>query len=108
MVVGQDQKFLAALIIPEMSKLEEFAQANGITYVESDELLSNPEIHEYIHNEIQNQVNTKSGFRHFECIFRFKLLPQPFEVGKELTHTLKIRREVVYHKYHHEIDSLFK
>jgi len=108
MVVGQDQKFLAALIVPEMSKLEEFAQENSIAYVENDELLSNPEIQEFVHDEIQKQVNTKSGFRHFECIFRFKLLHRPFEVGKELTHTLKIRREVVYHKYHHEIEALFK
>ncbi len=108
MVVGQDQKFLAALIVPEMSKLEEFAQENGITYVEKEELPSNPEIQEYIHNEIQKQVNTKNGFRHFECIFRFKLLTQTFEIGKELTHTLKIRRDVVYHEYQHEIDELFK
>lgn len=108
MVVGQDQKFLAALIVPEMSKVEEFAQENGIAYVDPDELLSNPEIQEFVHNEIQAQVNPKTGFRHFECIFRFKLLPKPFEIGKELTHTLKIRREEVYHEYHHEIDELFK
>ncbi|MFW5711575.1 MAG: AMP-dependent synthetase/ligase [Spirochaetia bacterium] len=108
MVVGQDQKFLAALIVPEMSKIEEFAQSSGITYVDPEELLSNPEIQEYVHNEIQSQVNPKTGFRHFECIFRFKLLPKPFEIGKELTHTLKIRREVVYHEYQHEIDELFK
>ncbi len=108
MVVGQDQKFLAALIVPEMSKLEEFAQSSGITYVDPEELLSNPEVQEYVHNEIQSQVNPKTGFRHFECIFRFKLLPKPFEIGKELTHTLKIRREVVYHEYQHEINELFK
>ena len=108
MVVGQDQKFLAALIVPEMSKLEEFAQSSGITYVDPEELRSNPEIQEYVHNEIQSQVNPKTGFRHFECIFRFKLLPKPFEIGKELTHTLKIRREVVYHEYQHEINELFK
>lgn len=108
MVVGQDQKFLAALIVPEMSKLEEFAMQESIPYVESDELLSNPEVQEYMNNEIQAQVNTKNGFRHFECIYRFKMLPEAFEVGKELTHTLKIKRDVVYKKYHHEIDELFK
>ena len=108
MVVGQDQKFLAALIVPDMEKLEEYAQHNAIDYVENAELLEIPEIQEYIHNEIQSQVNPKNGFRHFECIFRFTLLPEPFEVGEELTHTLKIRRDVVYHKYHHEIGELFK
>jgi long-chain acyl-CoA synthetase len=108
MVVGQDQKFLAALIVPDMEKLEEYAQQNAIDYVENVELLDMPEIQEYVHNEIQSQVNPKNGFRHFECIFRFTLLPEPFEVGKELTNTLKIRRDVVTQKYHHKISELFK
>lgn len=108
MVVGQDQKFLAALIVPDMEKLEEYAQQNAIDYVENVELLDMPEIQEFVHNEIQSQVNAKNGFRHFECIFRFTLLPEPFEVGKELTHTLKIRRDVVNQKYHHKISELFK
>jgi len=108
MVVGQDQKFLAALIVPDMEKLEEYAQQNAIDYVESAELLDIPEIQEYVHNEIQAQVNPKNGFRHFECIFRFALLSEPFEVGKEMTHTLKIRRDVVNQKHHHRIHDLFK
>jgi long-chain acyl-CoA synthetase len=108
MVVGQDQKFLAALIVPEMDLLEEYAESTGIDYVLRDELLDNPEIQEYIHNEIQSLVNTKSGFKHFECIYRFVLLPKPFEVGKELTHTMKIRRDKVTQLYHKEIEKLFK
>lgn len=108
MVVGQDKKFLGALIVPDPEKLQQFAQEKGISYVSPDELLTNPEVQEYIHDEIQSQVNPKTGFKHFECIFRFKLLPQPFEVGRELTHTMKIRRSVVDKLYRHEIESLFK
>ena len=108
MVVGQDQKYLAALIVPEMAKLEEYAIANSIPYVQSEELLYNPEIQEYMHDEIQQQVNPKNGFRHYERIFRFAMLPEPFEIGEELTHTLKIRRDVVYNKYHHLIEKLFE
>ncbi|MFP4618146.1 MAG: long-chain fatty acid--CoA ligase, partial [Spirochaetaceae bacterium] len=108
MVVGQDQKFLAALIVPEMDKLEEYALLNSIDHVTKEELLTNPEIEEYIHNEIQSLVNTKNGFKHFECIYRFTLLSSPFEVGKELTHTMKIRRDKVHHLYHREIERMFK
>ncbi|MFO7849719.1 MAG: long-chain fatty acid--CoA ligase [Spirochaetia bacterium] len=108
MVVGQDQKFLAALIVPDMDKLEEYAIQNSIDFVTNQELLTNPEIEEYIHNEIQSLVNTKNGFKHFECIYRFTLLPSPFEVGKELTHTMKIRRDEVNHLYHREIEKMFK
>jgi long-chain acyl-CoA synthetase len=42
-----------------------------------------------------------------ERIFRFKLLPNKFEVGKELTMSLKIRRNVVAEMYEKEIESLF-
>jgi long-chain acyl-CoA synthetase len=107
MVVGQDKKFLAALIVPDMEKLEEFAVQEGISYIQQEELLSNPEIQEHIHNEIQRLVNTKNGFKHFECIYRFTLLPKPFEVGTELTHTMKIRRDRVGQLYHREIEQLF-
>jgi long-chain acyl-CoA synthetase len=108
MVVGQDKKFLGALITPDPDRLGQFAQEKGISYMLPEELLSNPEIQEFIHDEIQSQVNSKNGFKHFECIYRFKLLSQPFEVGRELTHTLKIRRNVVEKLYRHEIESLFK
>jgi long-chain acyl-CoA synthetase len=107
MVVGQDKKFLAALIVPEMEKLEEFAAEKGISYIQQEELLSNPEVQERVHNEIQRLINTKSGFKHFECIYRFTLLPKPFEVGNELTHTMKIRRDRVLKLYHREIEQLF-
>ncbi len=108
MVVGQDKKFLAALIVPNMELLEEVAIELGISYVQSEELLSDPEIQEYIHNEIQAQVSTKTGFKPFECVFRFKLMEKPFEVGQELTQTLKLRRSVIDELYVKEIKSLFK
>ncbi len=108
MVVGQDKKFLAALIVPNMELLEERAKELGISYVPREDLLEDPEIQEYIHNEIQAQVSTKTGFKPFECVFRFKLMEKPFEVGKEMTQTLKLRRSVIDDLYAKEIKALFK
>lgn len=107
-VLGQDKKFLGALIVPDMEKIEEVAAKLGINYIQAEELLTDPEIEEYIHNEIQAMVNAKTGFKPFECIFRFKILPKPLEVGKELTQTLKTRRDVVNKIYEKEIKELFK
>jgi long-chain acyl-CoA synthetase len=107
MVVGQDQKFLGALIVPNMEKLETFANEHGISYVAKEELLDNPEVQDKIHDEIQQLVNPKNGFKMFERIYRFKLLPEHFQEGRELTHTLKIRRNVVNELYKKEIESLF-
>lgn len=108
MLVGQDRKYLGALIVPNMEELRAIAEEQKISYVEEEELLQNPEINEYIHNEIQSIINTKSGFKHFECIYRFKLLKKPFEVGKELTNTQKVRRNIVEKLYRYEIDEIYR
>jgi long-chain acyl-CoA synthetase len=107
MVVGQDQKFLGALIVPNKERIEEFAQNEGIEYFEQEELLQHETVHELIHEEIQKYVNKSNGFKSFELIYRFTILLKPFEVGDELTQTLKIRRNVVHDKYRKEIDKLF-
>ncbi|MFQ3620276.1 MAG: AMP-binding protein [Spirochaetales bacterium] len=108
MVVGQDKKFLGALIVPNLEKLEAFATERGISYISREELLDLPVVQEQIHDEIQRLINPKNGFKVFERIYRFKLLPKPFEVGKELTNTLKIRRNVVQELYKKEIEALFR
>ena len=107
MVVGQNQKFLGALIVPNREAMEKEARERGIAYVDADELIRDPEIIEIYHNAIQQLVNAANGFKHFERIFRFLLLPRPFEVGRELTHTMKIRRAVVDDLYSREIRELF-
>lgn len=107
MVVGQDQKFLGALVVPNKEQIEEFAQNEGIEYFEQEELLQHERVIELIHEEIQKYVNKSTGFKSFELIYRFKVLSRPFEAGEELTQTLKIRRNVVYEKYKREIEKIF-
>jgi long-chain acyl-CoA synthetase len=108
MVVGQDQKFLGALIVPNMEMVESYANGRGTSYIEAAELLERPEIQDLVHDEIQALINPKNGFKAFERIFRFTLIPKPFEVGRELTHTLKKRRNVVDELYAREIRDLFR
>ena len=108
MIVGQDQKFLGALVVPNAEEIEKLAIEKGISYLEKEELVTNPFIEELINNEIQSLVNAKTGFKAFERIFRFKLLPKEFEVGRELNQSLKLRRNVTRELYKNEIKELFK
>lgn len=107
MVVGQDMKYLGALIVPNQEKLEALAEEQDIQYFDWEDLLNNPQIQNVINTEIQSLVNTKNGFKNFERIFRFALLPKPFEEGREMTKTLKIKRDVVDELYKKEIEKLF-
>jgi long-chain acyl-CoA synthetase len=108
MVVGQDQKFLGALVIPNIDALEKYAKENEIDWVARDDLLENAQILEHYSDEINNRVNEKKGFRLFERVFRFTLIPKQFEVGCELTiGTQKLKRDVVNDMYKKEIAALF-
>jgi long-chain acyl-CoA synthetase len=107
MIVGQDKKVLGALIIPSEDELYDFAKKNNIEYKDLNDLITKQEILDEVKNRIKAKVNTKNGFRDYERITFITLLPKPFEVGKELTHSLKVKRNVVADIYKKEIDKMF-
>jgi long-chain acyl-CoA synthetase len=108
MIVGQDQKFLAALVVPNFEQLTKFAKETGIPFEKSEDLLDNPDVYKLYMNEIDSRVGPKRGFKLFERVNRLKLLPRPFEKGTEMTHTLKLRRDVIDEHFKAEIGELFK
>ncbi len=108
MVVGQDRKFLGALIVPDMENLEKYADENSVSYLGRESLLETPEVQQLIREEIDRTVNLSRKFKGFERIFRFYLLAEPFRLGEEITHTMKIKRNRIADKYSKEIEKLFR
>lgn len=108
MIVGQDRKTPGALIVPEFEKLEEFARHSGLSFSGREGLIQLQEIRSLYRQEIKRLVTEKNGFRPAEYITVFRLLPRPFEVGKELTQTLKKRRNVILEEYRELIDGLYR
>jgi long-chain acyl-CoA synthetase len=108
MVVGQDQKFLGALVVPNLEALEKWAKKENIGYKAVTELLDNPQVNKMISEEISARANVEHGFRVWEQIFRFKLIPKHFEVGVELSITLKMKRNVIAEIYKKEIAEIFR
>ena len=107
-VLGQDQKFLAALIVPNLERIEAYAKENAIPYMDMESLAKLHEIRELIHAEITERVNQKTGFRGFEMIFRSAVLSKPFEPGVELSGKQDYKRHVIAEMYKKEIAELFK
>ena len=103
MVVGQDQKALAALIVPSF---EHFRQA-GFTESTAAELAANPKTGHLIDEDIRNLINHSNGFKAFERITAWRLVPKPFEVGDEMTNTFKLKRHVITDRYAHLIAEMF-
>lgn len=106
-VVGQDRKFLGALIVPNFEELENFAKTNNISYVQIEDLIECPEIIDLVHGIISDTISAKNGFKQFERIFRFHILPAGFEVGEELSQKQEIKRHVIGEKFKKEINGLF-
>jgi long-chain acyl-CoA synthetase len=107
-VVGQDQKYLAALIVPDFDALEAYAKENNLPYENRVHLRDVHAILELLNSEISGLVSAKNGFRSFERIFKFAVLRKPFEVGEELSGKLDLKRHSIAEIYKEEIKSLFK
>lgn len=108
MVVGQDQRYLGALVIPAKEELEEHAKQNDISFERFEDLVAGEAARAAIMAEINQLVSPKRGFKLFERIHKIHLFAKSFEVGVEMTHTLKLRRNVITEIYRSEIDSLFR
>jgi len=106
-VVGQDQKHLGALIVPEFTNLQEYAKENGIEYEGIEDLIQLPAIKALYRKEIDNEVGHHHGFKSFEHIHNFILLTKVFEVPRELSAKQELKRTEVNKLYAKEIKSIF-
>ena len=104
-VIGDQRKFVSALIVPAYPLLEKYAGEKGISFESREELVKNKDIIRFIEARVEeHQKNLAS----YEKIKRFTLLPEPFMMGCELTDTLKLRRPVVMQKYATEIEAMYE
>ena len=104
-VIGDQRKFVSALIVPVYPLLEKYAGEKGISFESREELVKNKDIIRFIEARVEEHQNNLASY---EKIKRFTLLPEPFMMGCELTDTLKLRRPVVLQKYATEIEAMYE
>ncbi len=105
MVVGPEQKFAGALIVPSFANLKEWAQQNNLSYGTIHDLLRHPKVLEMFKNIVE-EFNHQ--FNHVEQVKKFELLPDEWTVdGGELTPTLKLKRKVIMEKYRDAIERIY-
>ena len=105
-VIGDNRKYVSALIVPSLPALKEYAGKNGIPYASDEDLVANPRINEMMAERIEGML---SGLASFEKIKKFTLLRAEFtmEAGA-LTNTLKIRRPVINKRYADVIEAMYQ
>lgn len=107
-VVGQDKRYLGALIVPDQHSVLSFAEENNILYDNYEALLETNEVQNLFRTEIDTLDNAKAGFRTCERIFKFALLKKSFEVGKEVNAKQELLRHKIVEIHKKEYDRLFK
>ncbi len=106
-LVGQDQKSLGALIIPNAEALQAWANSQNLP---SDLAanLDNSQILNLFRDELNREIKNRPGYRADDKIAVIKLISEPFSIENGLlTQTMKIRRPVVMERYHGMIDEMF-
>ena len=105
-LVGDGEKYLAALIVPDFPELNRYAKESGISCREPEELILNEKVKALLQSQV-DEVN--SHLSRYEQIKYFTLLARPFSVeGGELTPTLKLKRRVIKERFQDQIASMFR
>jgi long-chain acyl-CoA synthetase len=104
-LIGDRQKFLSALIIPNFEKLESWAMGASVTYRVRQDLVEDPKVLSLFRQAIEILNGDEP---HERQIRAFRLLTEDFSIdGGELTPTLKIKRRVVVSKYSDVIAEMY-
>jgi len=105
MVVGENQKFAAAIVVPDFNHLRSWCEIKGVPYTSNKEMIALERIQKRFQKEI-HKYNKHLGTT--EQIKAFELLDTEWTVDSgELTATLKLRRSLINERYKTTIDKLF-
>ncbi len=105
LVVGENQKYAAALIVPDFDHLKSWCNVKGIDYSSDKEMINDPVIKKRFQREFDEY---NSHFGKTEKIMSFSLVDHTWSVETgELTASLKLKRGLITEKYKNEIEKLF-
>lgn len=100
MVVGQDQKFLGALVVPRAEALGEFGADLG-------QIAQSEKAKAFLRHEVARLISAENGFKAFERIGGIALVGRVWEKDRELTGKLSLKRHVITELYAEEIRGIY-
>ncbi len=104
-VIGNEKKFVSALIVPSFNELKKWYATKGLTYTTNEAAIANSQVQQLFQGIIDN-YNTL--FNHVEQIKKFELLSREWslETG-EMTPKMSLKRKVILEKFSKEIDKIY-
>lgn len=105
MVIGENQRFPAAVIVPAFEELEKYCAHKGIPYESKESIVKDKKIVEKYQQEI-DKANEKFG--QWERIKKFVLLPKEWTIDNgELTPKLSLKRKVIMQQLDDKIKKIY-
>ena len=105
MVVGDQRKFVVALIVPNPTTVSAKLAEEGLKFSSNAELAAHPRAYALIENEVSRLT---THLAQYENIKRFALLPDDFTFDSgSLTFTMKLKRRVVEKQFNDLIAKLY-
>lgn len=105
MVIGDGQKFPAALIVPAFDSVKSWCVIKNIPYTTDQEMIRQPQVIEKFQRTIDEY---NENFAQFEKIKKFELLPKLWSIdGGELTAKLSLKRKYILQKYKEQVEKIY-
>lgn len=106
MVVGADQKFVGALIVPSFPNLMEWMRLKNIPFTTHEDAINNPAVMQ-LYKDLVESFNV--FFNHVEQIKKFELLPNEWGIDTgELTPKMSMKRKVIMERYKDAVDRIYR
>ena len=106
MVIGENRKYAAALIVPDFDYLTKWCEIKKIDYISKAKAVKNPRIMRRFREEV-GRFNENLG--RTDKIKKFRLLADEWSVETgELSPTLKLRRKFIQEKYAQFIEQTYR
>lgn len=105
MVVGENQKFASALIVPSFPNFKEYCKDHNITWTNNQEMSAHEELKKLINEHIKIMNKTLAPY---EQLKRVAILNKEWSIeGGELTPKMSLKRKVIKEKNIEAINKIF-
>jgi long-chain acyl-CoA synthetase len=106
MVLGENRKFPAALVVPTFAALKAWCEHKDIPYTTNQEMINHPLVIDKFNRVV---ADLGKDFGKWEQVKRFALLATEFSIdGGELTPKLSLKRKVILEKNKDIIEKIYK
>ena len=105
LVVGENQKFAAALIVPSFAAIKDYCSKQQIAYNTHDDLINNKAINDLINAAVKEANQTLAPY---ETIKKVTLMNREWTIENgEMTPKLSLKRKVIIEANKTQIDKMF-